>query len=134
MTDAAALLGRVLLSVLFIWSGWGKLMAAAATQAYFGKIGLPVPEAAYALTVCVELGGGLLVLAGLFTRPAALVLAAWCIATALVAHTDFADRGQLINFMKNVGLCGGFLHVAAFGAGAFSLDALRLQRRVRATV
>ncbi len=134
MPDGLMLLGRVLLSSIFIWGGWGKLMEASATQAYFGKLGLPMPEAAWAVSVFVELVVGLALLFGLFTRASALILAVWCIATALAAHTNFADRNMLINFFKNVEIAGGFLYVLAFGAGAFSLDALIGRRRVVATV
>ncbi len=134
MPDSLMLLGRVLLSSIFIWSGWGKLMAAGATLAYFGKLGLPMPEAAWAVAVFVELVVGLAMLFGLFTRASALILAVWCIATALAAHTNFADRNMLINFLKNVEIAGGFLYVLAFGGGAFSLDALIGRRRVVATV
>jgi putative oxidoreductase len=127
--NAAALVGRILMCVLFVMGGWGKLMGAAATQAMFAKQGLPMVEAAWGLAIIVELGGGLAILCGLFTRPVALVLAVWCVATALIAHTNFADRTQEINFLKNMGLAGGLLYVAAFGAGAFSLDAWRAGRR-----
>lgn len=121
--SALMLLGRLFLAAIFIMGGIGKVGAAAATQTGFAKLGLPLPEAAYALAVVVELGGGLAILFGLLTRPAGLVLAAWCVATALIAHTNFADRAMEINFMKNMCMTGGFLYVAAFGAGAFSLDA-----------
>ena len=130
MTDATALLGRVLLSLIFVWGGWGKLMAASATQAYFAKSGLPVPELAVAVAVFVELGVGLALLFGLFTRWTGLVLAVWCILTALVAHTDFSDRNMEIHFMKNVAMTGGMLYVFAFGGGAYSLDALLRRRRM----
>ena len=80
----------------------------------------------------VELGGGLAILLGLFTRPVGLVLAIWCIATALIAHTNFADRNQEINFLKNMAMTGGFLYVAAFGARAWSLDAWWLRPGVAA--
>ena len=133
MTDGLMLLGRILLSSIFLWSGWGKLMAAGATQAYFGKLGLPMPEAAWAVAVFVELIVGLALLTGLFTRASALILAVWCIATALAAHTNFADRNMEIHFLKNVVIAGGLLYVVAFGAGAFSLDALIGRRRVTAT-
>jgi putative oxidoreductase len=126
--NAATLAGRVLLSLLFILGGWGKLMGPAATQAMFTKQGLPMVEAAWLLAVVVELGGGLAILFGLFTRPVALVCAIWCVATALIAHTNLADRAQEIQFFKNMGLAGGFLYVAAFGAGAWSLDAWRSRR------
>jgi putative oxidoreductase len=90
---------------------------------------LPMVEAAWVLAVVVELGGGLAILFGLFTRPVGFVLAIWCVVTALIAHTNFADRIQEINFFKNMGLTGGFLYVAAFGAGAWSLDARFTGRR-----
>jgi putative oxidoreductase len=81
------------------------------------------------LAVVVELGGGLAILFGLFTRPVAFVCAIWCVATALIAHTNFADRIQEIQFFKNMGMTGGFLYIAAFGAGAWSLDAWLARRR-----
>lgn len=86
-------------------------------------------EAVWVLAVVAELGGGLALLFGLFTRPIGLILAIWCIATALIAHTNLADRAQEIQFFKNMGLTGGFLYVAAFGAGAWSLDAWLARRR-----
>jgi putative oxidoreductase len=123
--NAAALVGRILMCLLFVIGGWGKLMGAAATQAMFAKQGLPMVEAAWVLAVVVELGGGLALLVGLFTRPVAVVLAVWCVLTALIAHTNLADRAQEINFFKNMGLAGGFLFVAVCGARGWSLDALR---------
>jgi putative oxidoreductase len=80
------------------------------------------------LAVVVELGGGSVILFGLFTSPVGLVLAGWCIATALIAHTKFADRNQEIHFLKNMAMMGGFLYVGAFGARAWSLDARWLHR------
>jgi putative oxidoreductase len=127
--NAATLIGRVLLSLLFIIGGWGKMLGPAATQAMFAKQGLPMVEAAWVLAVAVELGGGLAILFGLFIRPVALVCAIWCVATALIAHTNLAERAQEIQFFKNMGLTGGFLYVAAFGAGAWSLDAWLSRRR-----
>jgi putative oxidoreductase len=127
--NAAALIGRILMCLLFVLGGWGKLMGPAATQAMFAKQGLPMVEAAWVLAVVVELGGGLALLLGLFTRPVGLVLAVWCVLTALVAHTNLADRAQEINFFKNMAMAGGFLYVAAFGAGAWSLDAWLSRRR-----
>ena len=130
---AVALMGRALMSVIFIWSGCGKLMGAAGTIAYFGKLGLPQPALALVVAVAVELGGGFLLLFGLFTRPMAVVLAFWCIATAFVAHADFGDRSMQIHFMKNLAMAGGFAYVALLGAGALSVDAmLGARRRVAA--
>jgi putative oxidoreductase len=126
--NLATLLGRILMSALFVHGGWGKLLAAGATQAMFAKQGLPMVEAAWLLAVVVELGGGLAILFGFVTRPVAFVCAVWCVVTALIAHTNFADRVQEINFYKNMGLTGGFLYIAAFGAGAWSLDAWLARR------
>jgi putative oxidoreductase len=120
--QALALLGRVLMSVIFLRSGYGKLMAPTATMGMFTRYHLPLVGAAYALAVAVELGGGALVLVGWKTRPVALALAVWCIATALVAHLRPDDTTQMINFLKNICMAGGFLQLAALGAGRFSVD------------
>ena len=128
--NAAALLGRVAMSVIFILAGWGKLLAPAATQAMLANHHLPMVQLGWILAIVVELGGGLAILFGLLTRPVGLVLAIWCVATALIAHTNFADRNQEINFLKNMAMTGGFLYVAAFGARAWSLDAWWSDRSV----
>jgi putative oxidoreductase len=120
--DWVALAGRVLMSAIFISAGYGKAMAPTATMAYLGSQHLPMVGAAYALTVAVELGGGVLFLLGFKARITALVLAVWCIATAFVAHYHPEVREQMINFMKNVCMAGGFLQVVAYGAGRLSLD------------
>ena len=120
--DWVALAGRVLMSVIFIWGGYGKAIAPGATMGFFGHLGLPLPGAAYAVSLVVEIGGGVLFLVGFRTRLTGLVLAVWCIATALVAHYHPENREQMINFMKNVCMAGGFLQAVAFGAGRLSAD------------
>jgi putative oxidoreductase len=120
--DWVALLGRVLMSAIFIHSGYGKAISPTATMAMMGHTGLPLPGAAYAVALIVELGGGVLFLFGFRARVVGLVLAVWCIATAMVAHYHPNDAGQMIHFMKNVCMAGGFLQVVAFGAGRFSAD------------
>ena len=74
------------------------------------------------MALLIEIGCGILVLIGFRARLAAIVLAGWCIATALAAHNHPEVREQMINFMKNVSMAGGFLQVAAFGPGRFSVD------------
>lgn len=130
-TNNAALpaLGRLLMAVIFVMGGWGKLMASGATIAYIGSHGLPLPQVGYAAAVAVELGGGLLILAGLQTRLVAIVLALWCIVTGVVFHLSAGDPGNMIHFLKNLAMAGGFLQLAAFGAGAWSLDAVLGRRR-----
>ena len=130
--NTAALLGRVAMSVIFIHGGWGKLLAPAGTQALLASHDLPLMQLGWILAVIVELGGGLAILFGLFTRPVGLVLAIWCLATALIAHTNFADRNQEIHFLKNTAMMGGFLYITAFGARAWSLDAWWSRRGVAA--
>ena len=125
MTDGLLLLARILMSVIFILSGLLKLGTAAATQALLAKLGLPLPILAWLIAVVVELGGGLALLFGLATRQVAIELALWCVTTALVAHSNFADRQMQVHFMKNLVMAGGFLYVAVLGAGGFSLDGWR---------
>ncbi len=120
--QALALLGRVLMSVIFLWGGYRKLMAPTATMGMLAHYHLPVVGAAYAVAVVVELLGGALILVGWKTRLVAPVMAVWCIATALVAHWHPDDTTQMINFMKNVCMAGGFLQLGVYGAGRFSLD------------
>jgi putative oxidoreductase len=110
------------MSAIFIQAGIMKAMGPAATMAYFAKAGLPVPGAAYAVALLVEIGGGILFLVGWRARITALVLAVWCIATAMVGHYHPENRDQMIHFMKNVCMAGGFLQVVAFGAGRISFD------------
>ena len=127
--DPALLVGRILASAIFILSGFGKATAMAGTVAYLARQGLPLPGITYYGVVAIELGGGLLFLLGFQTRIVALVLALFCVATGLIAHTNFADQQQINNFMKNIAMAGGFLAFVAVGAGAFSVDgALRRNR------
>jgi putative oxidoreductase len=119
--------GRVLLSIIFIVAGIGKLMAPAGTIGYIASVGLPLPQLGFAIALIVELGGGVLMLLGLGTRWVALVLAAFCLFTAFVFH-GFGDMANQINAMKNFAMTGGFLFVFAHGAGEWSLDALRGRR------
>jgi putative oxidoreductase len=74
------------------------------------------------VAVAVELGGGLLLVAGYQARLVAIVLALFSLATALSFHSNFAEQNQMIHFLKNVMMAGGLLQIAAFGAGALSLD------------
>lgn len=121
MNAYLSLLGRFGLSLIFLISGWGKLAGYAATQGYMESVG--VPGALLPLVIALELAGGLAILAGAFTRWFALGLAAFSIASALIFHFDLADQVQAIMFWKNFAIAGGFLMLAANGAGALSMDA-----------
>ena len=114
--------GRLLIGLPFAASGFGKLAAYGKTTALIAAAGLPIPPLAYAVAVAVELGGGLLLIAGYQARLVAIALAVFSIATAVSFHSNFADQNQMIHFLKNVMMAGGLLQIAAFGAGAISLD------------
>ena len=129
MNATASLLGRLGLSLIFILSGWGKLAAYAGTQQYMDAAG--VPGALLPLVIALELGGGLAILAGVATRWFALAIAAFSLVAAALFHADLADPMQAILFWKNVAIAGGFLLLAANGAGAFSVDGLLARRRAR---
>jgi putative oxidoreductase len=118
-------LGRLLLAAIFLLSGLVKLAAPAETIGYIAAAGLPLPQLGYAVALVVEIGGGLLMLAGFQTRIAAWVLAAFTLVAAAIFHHDFADQNQMIHFLKNLAIAGGFFQVSAFGAGRFSVDARR---------
>lgn len=120
--DWVALAGRVLMSAIFIQSGINKALGPAATMAYFGKLALPMPGAAYALTLAIEIGVGILFLVGFKARITGLILGVWCIATALAAHYHPNEPAQMVHFMKNVAMAGGFLQIVAFGGGRLSVD------------
>jgi len=126
MNNLYSLLGRVGLSAIFIISGWGKIAAYAGTQQYMEAMG--VSGELLPLVILLELGGGLAILAGLFTRFTAVVFALFALASGVLFHWDFADQAQFTSLLKNVAIAGGFIMLAATGAGAFSVDAVRAGR------
>src|ERR1700722_9999178 len=124
-SDAIALAGRVLMCLLFLTSGVVKLTAPSAAIGFIASQGLPVPPAAYAVSLFCELGCGLAILLGWQTRAAAGILTVFCLVTAATVHLAPGNSEQMINFWKNLAIAGGFLNVLAFGGGAFSLDSWR---------
>jgi putative oxidoreductase len=126
------LVGRVLLAAIFVLSGFAKIAAPEATLGYIAHADLPFPQLAFLGAVLAEVGGGLLLAVGYKTRLAAIVLAAFSVATALIFHSALSDQNHFIHFFKNFAIAGGLLQVAAFGAGSLSLDARRVTERVTA--
>jgi putative oxidoreductase len=115
--------GRMFIGLPFVVSGLSKLAAYGPTIGLIASSSLPLPPPlAYAGAVTVEIGCGLCVIAGYQTRIAAVVLALFCLATAIFFHTDFADPNQTFHFIKNLIMTGGLLQIVASGAGAISLD------------
>lgn len=120
--DLASLVGRIFLASLFIVFGFEKITGYASSAGYMETYGLP--GALLPLAIVAELGGGLAILFGFFSRWAALALAGFCIVTALVFHTAWsgdAGQGQFINFMKNIALAGGLLLLFANGPGRYAV-------------
>jgi len=119
------LVGRVLMSVIFLMSGFGKLGAVEGTAGYMASMGVPAPGLTVWLVIALEILGGIAILVGFFTRYAAWALAAFCVASGYLGHYQPEDQMQMISFMKNLAMAGGFLALAAAGAGSFSVDARR---------
>lgn len=123
--SGVVLVGRILLSILFILSGFAKLTAISGTAQWFGSIGLPLPTVVAVGAGLIELLGGLAILVGFKTRIVAVVLAVFTLAATAIAHLNFGDQMQMLMLQKNLGLTGGFLLLAVLGAGAYSIDAKR---------
>lgn len=123
--SVAILVGRVLISILFILAGFGKLTALSGTAAWFGSIGLPVPEVTAVVVGLVELLGGLAILVGFQTRVAAIVIALFTLGATAIAHLDFADANNILALQKNLSITGGLILLAVLGAGALSVDGRR---------
>lgn len=122
--------GRLLLALLFLPAGIGKITGFAGTVGYISSKGLPMPELGATLAILVEVGGGLALIAGFGTRIAALVLVGFTLVASFVFHNFWgvpADQAmvQQLMFYKNIAVVGGLLVLAAHGAGAWSLDARR---------
>lgn len=123
---AAALLGRLFLSAIFLHEAWSKATGYSMTVTYMQAFG--VPGQLLPLAIGFELICGLLILFGYQTRIAGLMLAGFCVATALLFHTRFGDRNQLLHFEKDFAIAGGFLVLFAQGSGAWSIDALKMHK------
>ncbi len=113
-------LGRVLIAAMFVLSGINKISGFAGTQAYMESQG--VPGMLLPLVILLEVAGGLAIVVGWQTRIAAFLLAGFCVLAAVLFHNDFSNQMQMILFMKNIAIAGGFLFLVANGPGALSLD------------
>ena len=120
LRSAAVLIGRLLLAVLFVHQGYAYVGDYASVEDYMAQFG--VSSSLLPLVILTELGGGLLVAFGGFTRAAAIALAGFALLTAWFFHRG-DDPDSMIHFQKNLAIAGGFLILAANGAGAWSLDA-----------
>ncbi len=125
--DPLLLISRILMMLLFVIFGWEKLVGYSGTVAEFAKTGVPFPALAAPIAVVMEFGVGMAIVLGLFTRPLAVALGLYTMATALIGHpfwamTGAAQVGAEINFFKNVSIMSGLFVLFVTGAGRFSLD------------
>ena len=120
MTAFVQPLGRIMLALIFILAGVGKMMDPAGTMGYMQSVGLP--GVLLWPTIALEVLGGLAVAVGFKTRYAAIALAIFSIAAAVIFHRNFADQMQMILFLKNIAMAGGLLLLAAGGRTAYSMD------------
>lgn len=120
--DVGLLVARILMPILFITAGWGKITGYAGTQQYMEAMG--VPGFMLPLVILLEFGGGLAILFGFLTRFTALFTAGFTILTAFLFHSNFAEGVNQIMFMKNLSIAGGFLVLGLVGPGAYSIDRL----------
>jgi putative oxidoreductase len=128
--NVTVLAGRILLGLIFILSGFGKIAGFDGTVGYIASQNMPLPSVVAVLTILVELGGGLALVTGFYTRHAALLLAAFTLIAAVVFHAfwaapEAAKAMQQIDFLKNLSIAGGMLVLAAFGPGKLSLESRR---------
>ncbi len=126
--DEVILAARILLIVLFVVSGWGKITNYAGTVGYMTQAGAPMPEIAALVAIVVEVFVALAVALGVWTRPLALVLALFTLGTALIGHPFWSMEGAAryansVNFYKNLSIIGGFLLLYVTGPGRYSVDA-----------
>lgn len=128
--NAVALTARALLALLFILSGYQKLTGFSGTADFMASVGMPMAQVLLVGAIAVELGGGLMLLAGWKARWAAAAIALFTIPATLIFHAFWAGdpaqaQNQFIHFMKNVSIIGGMLMVVAMGPGGWSVDGRR---------
>lgn len=128
-SDEVMLVGRVLLSIIFIVAGFSKIGTFAATAGYVGTV-LPLPEVVTALVIVIELIGGLMLLVGFKAELAALAIGIFSLLAAFLFHFDLADQMQSGQFMKNLAIAGGMFYVVVAGAGKYALDAKMMKKEI----
>lgn len=132
LKSLGSLIGRILLVLIFLNSGIGKIENFGGTEQYMVKYGMPMTSLFLFGAIVFELVGSITVVLGYWARFGALVLIIFLIPTTIIFHTNFADPNQVIHFMKNVSMLGGCFILLGMGPGRFSLDYLFRERKKRA--
>ncbi|SJN16101.1 DoxX family protein [Psychrobacter sp. JB385] len=128
LQSLSAPIGRLLLSLIFIFSGFNKITGYAATQGYMESMG--VPGMLLPLVIALELFGGIAILLGFKARVIAVLFVGFNIVSALLFHQFWIDASQMNPFMKNIAIAGGFLMIFAHGPGAYSMDNSQARKRL----
>jgi putative oxidoreductase len=118
-------LARILLSLIFLWSGLQKIVHFSSTRQFMAQNGMPWTGLLLVGAIVVEIGGGLSLFLGFKAKWSALIIAIYLIPTTLIFHGHFSDQAQFGQFLKNLAIIGGLLMVAAFNGGKVSLDGFR---------
>lgn len=113
-------LGRLLISFMFLMSGLNKAGNYSNTSGWMESMG--VSSSILPLVILLEIIGALAIIVGWKTKIVAFLLAGFCFLSALIFHSDFSNQVEMIMFMKNIAIAGGFLFLVANGAGNYSLD------------
>jgi putative oxidoreductase len=121
------LLARILLMILFVLYGWGKLTGFSGTVGYMAAAGAPLPTLSAIIAVLMEFFVAISIVVGFYTRPLALIFALYTFGTALIGHhfwtmADAARAANAINFYKNISIIGGLLLLCVTGPGRYSID------------
>ena len=116
------MLGRILIAIMFAPSGFSKLSDFQGSVAYATQHNLPLPAIGVGIALVIELLGSALLVFGYKVRWVAAAMALFCIVAAVFFHNNFSDQGEMINFLKNLGVAGGLLQIVYFGAGPLSVD------------
>jgi len=133
-TDALLLVGRILMSYLFLSAGWGKLTNVVGTAAYFTALGVPSPSVMSYVVGALEVAVGVALILGLATRYVAIVIFIFVLVATVFAHRYWiypaeAQRAQFIQFTKNLAIMSGSLFLLVVGAGRFSIDAMLAKKQ-----
>jgi putative oxidoreductase len=122
MSNFYPLIGRILVSVIFLISGINKIFNFGGTQQYMEMNGMPLTAIFLIAAIIIEVLGAIAIILGYKAKWAALILVIFMIPTTLIFHSNFGDPMQQIQFLKNLAMIGGLIYVALYGSGPFSIE------------
>jgi len=120
LPDIAVPAGRVFIAIIFVLSGFNKIGSYEYVATWMNSMG--VPGALLPVVIALEVLGGMAIILGFKARFAAFLLSGFCVVSAVMFNSNFSEQNEMINFLKNIAIAGGFLFLVAHGAGKFALD------------